>query len=203
MATLVEIVEFGCASAALHGAPRSGDRAVYARYDGGALIAMIDGLGHGELAAAASDEAARVLEADPSAEVDELVRRCHLALRKTRGATMTLAHVAASGAMTWLGVGNVEAMLLRAPNAGGDETIASRGGAVGFNLPPLNPRTLPLAFGDTIVLATDGIRRGFRDEVQLARSAADIAHGILAHHATGRDDACVAVARFVAAGRLA
>ena len=59
-------LEVGVAERALEGERRSGDRAVFAAYDGGALVAAIDGLGHGGGAADAADAAAKVLVAHPT-----------------------------------------------------------------------------------------------------------------------------------------
>ena len=71
-----------------------------------------------------------------------------------------------------------------------------RGGIVGYQLPQLAPRRLPVSQGDTLVLATDGIRHGFRAEVN-ARDPQVIADAVLANWSKTTDDACVAVARYV------
>ena len=71
-----------------------------------------------------------------------------------------------------------------------------RGGTVGYMLPPLNPRTLPVQPGDTLVLASDGIRHGFKHEVMLARdrhSRSPIRCSPTVAKTT--DDSCVVVAR--------
>ena len=69
-----------------------------------------------------------------------------------------------------------------------------RGGIVGYQLPQLAPRRLPVSQGDTLVLATDGIRHGFRAEVN-ARDPQVIADAVLANWSKTTDDACVAVSR--------
>ena len=51
-------LERGEAGAPLAGETRSGDLAVFAPFDGGALVAVIDGLGHGPAAADAAEAAA-------------------------------------------------------------------------------------------------------------------------------------------------
>ena len=50
-----DALERGVAGAAIEGEERSGDLAVFAGYDGGALAAVIDGLGHGDAAADAAE----------------------------------------------------------------------------------------------------------------------------------------------------
>lgn len=191
------VIAWATAGAALGGNHSSGDRSVVVEFPGGALVAMIDGLGHGPDAQEAAVAAERVLLAAPYADVGELMRRCHDALRRTRGAVMSLASFAAEqNTMTWLGVGNVEALLVRALGTA-TEAVAMRGGTIGYSLPPLNPRTVVVHAGDTLVLATDGIRSGFKTEVVPSRTPQEIANEVLARWGKPSDDACVVVARYV------
>src|SRR5262245_1263061 len=111
------IVESATAATPLEGQLQSGDRGVVLPFDHGALVAVIDGLGHGLLACEAATTAEHVLVDSPDAPVDELMRRCHDKLRSTRGVVMSLASFdGARSTMTWLGVGNVEGFLVRAEN---------------------------------------------------------------------------------------
>ena len=84
-------LERGEAGAPLAGETRTGDLAVFAPYEGGALVAVIDGLGHGGAAADASEAAAAILSERPDDPPDVLLKRCHDALRSTRGVVATLA----------------------------------------------------------------------------------------------------------------
>jgi hypothetical protein len=163
-------------------------------FPGGALVAAIDGLGHGHEASLAAGEAELVLKDDPGAPVDELVQRCHNRLRSTRGAVMTLASVTPK-TISWIGIGNVEGILVK---PSGLEAVPSRGGIVGYSMPALVARRVTVANGDTLVLATDGIRHGFRAEVD-AREPQVIADAMLAKYGKGSDDACVVVARYIGA----
>ena len=192
------IVDYATAQAAMPGQTSCGDRAVVAEFAGGVLVAAVDGLGHGVEAELASTAAARVLEAEPGAPVDELVVRCHARLRVTRGAVMTVSRFEAAGRLTWVAVGNVEGHLLRAANQPSTrrDAVIALGGIVGYRLPALRPRTIDLHAGDTLVLATDGIRPGFDSAASQPRPVQELADEILARFATGRDDACVVVARY-------
>jgi negative regulator of sigma-B (phosphoserine phosphatase) len=196
------MIDWGAAGAALDDAPSSGDLAVVAEFEGGALVGLIDGLGHGPEAAEAASAAREVLEEDPALPVADLVTRCHEALRRTRGAVMSLASFAASGHMTWVGVGNVDAVLYRAEAgpARAREALVVRGGVVGYQLPTLHARTLAVAAGDTLVMATDGIRTDSSASVSLEWSARTLAERIFERHASGLDDALVLVARYLGAG---
>ena len=192
-------LELGIAERALPGEHRSGDRAVLVGYPGGALVAAIDGLGHGDEAADAADTAAAVLAARPDEEPRRLIEACHAALTRTRGAVMTLAWfdlVAAS--LSWTGVGNVEGRLVRA-RAGARTTTQgafTRGGVVGYNLPAIRVTSTDLVDGDVIVLATDGIESDFGAAVAAAGSARAVADRIIAAYAKPSDDALVVVVRY-------
>ena len=121
METLGGPIEWGAATFTLRGQTESGDRYVVAPSDFGALVAAIDGLGHGDEAALAAQLAAQTLEQDPNEPVIALVERCHSRLRSTRGVVMSLASFdALDETMTWLGVGNVEGRFVR---AGRDATL--------------------------------------------------------------------------------
>src|SRR5438105_2735758 len=101
------LIEWGAAALTLPGQSRSGDRQAVMHFPGGALVAVVDGLGHGELAAVPAETAIEVLERYAREPVAALIQRCHERLRGTRGAVMSLASFReADSTMTWLGVGN-------------------------------------------------------------------------------------------------
>jgi anti-sigma regulatory factor (Ser/Thr protein kinase) len=198
-AAVTSAVEHGVAGHALSGQARSGDRGVFLEYRDGVLAAVIDGLGHGDEAANAAEAAARVLTSMPDAPVEDLVTRCHEALRGTRGVAMSIASLdLAHATLTWLGVGNVDGVLARAikGGAGNDEGIIAAGGIVGYRMPTLRARRIALQPGDTLVLASDGVKHGFRAEILPVRDAQQVADHILANWAKASDDACVLVARY-------
>ena len=184
----------------LAGQPESGDLGLVLPFPGGTLIGALDGLGHGDEAAAAARAAAGVLRAQPDAHVIWLVRQCHEALAETRGVVMSLASFSERYAtLTWIGIGNVEGLLFRADAAANprQETLLLRGGVVGFKLPPLGAAVLPVAPGDALVLATDGIRSDFANGLSLTHPPQDVANQILARHAKKTDDALALVAVFL------
>ncbi len=194
------VIEWGWAGSALHPVEPSGDLHVVIASPEGALVAVVDGLGHGVEAATAAAAAARLLQSQADESVVALVQRCHEGLLKTRGVVMTLASFKTQdSSMTWVGVGNVEAVLLRADQSKNPlrEAISLRGGVVGYQLPPLRASTLPVSPGDTVIMSTDGIRTGFTDCRALERSPQEIAESILAQHSKGSDDAHVVVARYL------
>lgn len=192
-------IEWGVAGCALSGQTESGDRHAVTAFANGVLLAAVDGLGHGEGAAAAAKIAVTTLEEFPDESVIALVNRCHTRLLESRGVVMSLASFnARDRTVTWLGVGNVEGVLLRG-DAGNPppEVLLLRGGVVGVQLPPLRASIIPVVPGDTLLFATDGIQSGFADGLTVSDSPQHIADRILAQHGKGVDDALVLVARYV------
>ena len=193
------MIEVGVATAALEG--RSGDRAVVAEHNGGVLVAALDGLGHGDAAAEAAETGAALLEAAPADPLPELLRRADEALARTRGAVATLAAFDyETRQVCWVGVGNVEARLLRggAPSAPGrSEAPVLFPGVLGHNMPSVRPSLHDLEPGDLVVMATDGIRSDFVHELTPTGPVQTIADGILRHSFKGGDDALVIVARWL------
>jgi phosphoserine phosphatase RsbX len=193
-------LQLGIAERPLRGELRSGDRAVLVAYDGGALVAAIDGLGHGVQAAEAADAAAKVLAAHPDDDPVALIEACHRALARTRGAVMTVSWFdLEDNHLSWTGVGNVEGRLIHpaAGPAAPTEGALIKGGVVGYNLPSIRVTGTDLEEGDVMVLATDGIDSRFAEAVTAATPAQAIADRILARHARERDDALVIVVRYL------
>ena len=174
----------------------NGDRHLVVAVPGGALIAVIDGLGHGREAAAAAEIAVRVVGDHASEPLPALVRRCHEALHRTRGAAMTLSLLTwPEGTLTWGGVGNVDGRLIRAASPERIEGALLLSGVVGYRIPPLRPTVIPLYRGDLLIMATDGILPRFTEGLVPGEQLQRMADRILDIH--GRDDdALVLVARW-------
>jgi len=176
----------------------SGDLEVVHIDDSGALLAVLDGIGHGAEAFQAAEVARTVIEAHTREPVAALFERCHEALRHTRGAVMSIASIdAAAGVMSWLGVGNVRAILYQSDSSGqtSHRELLLRPGIVGAQLPPLLVEQVALRGRDTLVFATDGIRSTFADRRTAASVPEALARHIMANYRTGTDDALVLVAR--------
>ncbi len=193
-------LEWSMATRSAPGQSVSGDRHVVLPTGGGALVAVIDGLGHGEEAMAAAQVAAGELARAAEASVTELVRRCHEALRETRGVVMTLAAIDwREESLIAIGVGNVETVRLRSnPRIQpGRESVLLRGGVVGYQLPPLQPTRLALAPGDVVVFGTDGVREDFAEVINLDEPIALAAERVMSRCFRGHDDALVLACRYL------
>lgn len=187
------------AGKALKGQTVSGDTAAVVEFSDGILVAAIDGLGHGSDAAEASRRAAEALNTCANQVVTSVIKQCHEQLQNTRGVVMSIASFnAIENTMTWLAVGNVEAHLLRADFSRREKPfILMRGGVVGYSLPLLRPETLTVNPGDTLVMATDGIRSGFTHDLDPRASPQEITDKIMAYFAKDTDDAMVIAVRWI------
>lgn len=190
-------LDWGVAAAAMPSQDVSGDLCVVKCHGSGWIVGAIDGLGHGEEAAFASRLAAAILVEHPGNPPDELIERCHLALRGTRGVVMNVgAFDPQLHRLTWAGVGNVQGVLLRGSRRLGDEDLMVTAGVVGIQLPRLRPAPLQVLPGDTLVFATDGIASEFGREAARHLPPQVAADAVLARHRKYTDDALVVVARF-------
>jgi phosphoserine phosphatase RsbX len=193
------VLEWDVAATPIPGESVIGDRAVVAFAEQRALVAAVDGLGHGAEAAAAARAATAVLERSAPQDPAAAVRGCHRALRETRGAALSLASIdLQKHTVSWLGVGNVEARVLHASNPmRATESLLLHSGIVGHELPSLSAQTTTVARGDVIIFATDGLRRDFADALVPSGSCRDIARRILRDNTLGSDDALALVIRYL------
>ncbi len=192
-------IETAFATLPLPGQTESGDLSLSKRVGKGTLIAVVDGLGHGQEAASAAHAAIGALDRHSREPLAELVQRCHAALIGLRGVVLGLAYLDPQAAtMTWLGVGNVGGVLMRADAAGRPARITLVPSAGFIGAEPTHPtaRSVPLALGDTIVLFSDGIKDGFAESLTLSNTPQEIADQVIARHVKGNDDALVLVARY-------
>jgi len=190
-------IEWSAAAATMPGEAESGDRCWAGAVANGMMFAVMDGLGHGRAAAAASDIAIATLERHVGEPLIELLRHCHESLRGTRGVAMSLAVFDTENAMlTWIGVGNVEGTLLRRGAGLPSSKLLLRNGVVGIHLPILRAGELAVQSGDILTMATDGVTAESPMRVSMDGQIESMADGILASACKGTDDALVLVARY-------
>jgi negative regulator of sigma-B (phosphoserine phosphatase) len=198
-----QVIEWAVAHSALPGEEESGDLHFVHTYEEVALVAAIDGLGHGPEAAVAAQRAAEALERHHAEPVASLLQRCHDNLRGTRGAVITLASFDGKrNVMSWVGVGNIEGTLVRA-EPGEErrrESVMLVGGVPGHQLPRLRAAELQISPGDTLVLSTDGIRPGYLELLAIGDPPNRLVERIMDQFGKGTDDALVLVARYLGAG---
>ena len=192
-------LQWGVATSTRSGEAVSGDRFLVHPTRVGAILAVVDGAGHGPEAEKAALRATQVLEESAELPLPDLCRLCHLGLAGTRGAVLLAARFDASdGTLMWAGVGDAFGVLLRADGRQrpGIEILQTQGGILGVNLPALANSMLAVHDGDLLVLATDGVRNDFVDGLRARDDPQRVAARILEKHDKGSDDALVLAARF-------
>jgi serine phosphatase RsbU (regulator of sigma subunit) len=163
------------------------------------VVGVVDGLGHGPEAAIAAATAIATIRQYADESLIDIVHRCHESLRRTRGVVLSLvAFSLETESLSWVGVGNVDALLFRVKEnqKSANEALLVRGGVVGYRMPPLRVEVLPIIAGDMLVLATDGIRSAFCEKSPLGLSSRMAAENILRNYARASDDALALVVRY-------
>ncbi|MER7280013.1 ATP-binding protein [Dactylosporangium sp. NPDC000244] len=172
-----------------------GDRyAARATGDGGLLVLIADGLGHGALAAAASAAVADGFLGSSLEAPAAIVEHLHRTVSHTRGAAVSVARIA-GGSVVFAGLGNV-AGTIAFPN-GDRRGMVSMPGIVGHQSRSVREFTYELPPEGVVVLHSDGVsdRWSLRDYPGLSRhEPLLVAATLLRDAGVRRDDACVAVA---------
>lgn len=191
--------EYAVASRALAGESQSGDAALVDADADSVLVAVVDGLGHGEEAAHAAHVAITTLRTHAGQPVASLFQHCNEALRPTRGAAMSLATLEASSAtLTWSGVGNVEGVLVTGHGPSSHKRyLTNRGGVVGYRMPAVLASELTIHPGDLLILATDGIDESFAGSAIPAGTPERVARAIFERYGKASDDALVLALRWL------
>jgi len=191
--------EWGIAGAARAGESVSGDLPVVRSSVSGLLVACVDGVGHGQEAALVAMSAGQVLEAGVGLPIPHLLDRCHRTLRGTRGASLLAAWFdPRAGSLTWAGVGEIFGVAVRgnARARPAREILLPHPGLAGHRMPAGIASRLSIDPGDTLVLATDGVRDAFLEERWPDEEPSRLAERILARHHRPDDDALVVAVRF-------
>ncbi len=179
----------------LHGAPANGDAFVIKEWHGNLLLALIDGLGHGEPAQKAALAAQLYVQSHYDQSFERIFQGAGRACRGTRGAVMALARFDASRTLEFASFGNIQT---RAWTGDSRLFFIVRRGILGLEKPRIHVQRLMWNPEWTLVLHTDGLKTpwDWADfpglEKQPARAiAATLMHALCA----GRDDATVLAAR--------
>jgi anti-sigma regulatory factor (Ser/Thr protein kinase) len=160
------------------------------------LFMVVDGLGHGTHAAEAAREAERILSISQDASPQAVIERAHDALRKTRGAAMSVASVNQErGTLTFAGIGNVTGYIVSPHTSRG---MASYNGIVGHQYQKLQEFKFAWQPDSILVMHSDGLS-GRWDLNKYpgiwAQDPALIAAVLYTNFAREQDDATVLVAK--------
>jgi anti-sigma regulatory factor (Ser/Thr protein kinase) len=119
------------------------------------LYMMVDGLGHGAHAAEAAEEAIRTVGVHAGESATEIVTITHDALKKTRGAAMTVVLVDHERqTLICSGVGNISSVIVSGAAA---RNMVSQNGTLGAVLPRIQEFTYPFDSRSMLVMHSDGV----------------------------------------------
>jgi len=153
-----------------------------------ALVAVIDALGHGELAAHAASKAIAYLEAWPlTGDLRDGMQGLHEALRGTRGAAASVC-LLRGAQLLFCGVGNVEVRCF-----GSKAPILLSPGVLGARVQQFRMCRADLAAGTRLVLYTDGISQRAPFEALRPLDPEATCEELIRNHRKTSDDATVVV----------
>ncbi|GLY22439.1 SpoIIE family protein phosphatase [Micromonospora sp. NBRC 101691] len=180
----------------LTGEDRCGDAFAVRLVDGRPQVLVCDGLGHGPLAAVASEAAVTAFRAAPAGPPKALVDHLHRSISHTRGAALAVAELEPSaGRLRFAGLGNIAATVVEHGRRRG---LVSLPGIAGHQRPVIREYEYPFDGNALLVMHTDGVTDrwkltdypGLTDRAPLLTAAT-----ILRDYGVRRDDAGVLVAR--------
>jgi anti-sigma regulatory factor (Ser/Thr protein kinase) len=181
----------------LSGESASGDAYAIREVTGRRQVLMCDGLGHGELAAAAAREAVRAFTDAPANPPAAVVELLHRRLNHTRGAALAVAELdAAAGLVRYAGLGNITGTVLHPDRA--RRGMISLPGIAGHQRRQIREYEYPIAPGGVVLMHSDGVvdRWDPADYPDLlSHSPTVIAATVLRDAGVRRDDAGVLVAK--------
>ncbi|GAA0814162.1 ATP-binding SpoIIE family protein phosphatase [Spirilliplanes yamanashiensis] len=184
----------------LTGETVSGDGYATREAGGRRQVLVCDGLGHGPLAAAATQAAVAAFHTAPAGPPAAVVEHLHRSMRHTRGAALAVAEPG-DGVLRYAGLGNIGGTIV--PPGGQRRGLVSLPGIAGHQRRQVREYEYELAPGAVLVMHSDGVVDRWDLAVYpglASRSPQLIAATLLRDAGTRRDDACVLVAR---AGTLA
>ncbi|MFI1195927.1 SpoIIE family protein phosphatase [Micromonospora sp. NPDC020750] len=194
---LPELSWVGALTRPITGESVSGDGYALRIAEGRHQVLTCDGLGHGPLAAAATDAALAAFRAAPAGSPATVVQHLHRAMSHTRGAALAVAELDSdAGLLRFAGLGNISASVV----AEGERRrgLVSLPGIAGHQRPVVREYDYPFPAGASLVMHSDGVvdRWQLDDYPGLLRSGPLVMAATLLRDAgLRRDDACVLVAR--------
>ncbi|TFH53242.1 MAG: hypothetical protein E4G89_01065 [Methanothrix sp.] len=155
---MAEKMKFCVKKKPLSGNGKCGDLSFIKEFDGKIMVAVIDGLGHGERAEDAAVKAAEYLENNYRLNLSEIFYGCNEFLKGTVGAAMGIALINRDNCrITFAGVGNIGARVVSDKSF----SLASDFGIVGGEIRKVREENSEFRDGDMIIMFSDGISEKF------------------------------------------
>lgn len=163
------------------------------------VILIVDGLGHGSLAAEAAEEAVTVFQSHLDKSPGEILSYVHDALKKTRGAVAGIARIDTNRrSLTYAAVGNTAASVI---SKGGSRSLVSHSGTLGVASPRIQEFQMDLPKDSVLVMHSDGLQSRWDLSSYaglVSRHPAVIGAALIRDFRRQRDDASVVVVKSAA-----
>jgi anti-sigma regulatory factor (Ser/Thr protein kinase) len=189
---------FGVATRPRITGEENGDAFVIKQWAESALVGVIDGLGHGQMAHHAAQAARQYVDSHFDLQLDQIFQGVGRACRATRGVVMALARFDwGLSRLVFASVGNIE---VRVFPSSVPFSFSIRRGVIGLNAPNAVVTEHPWSLDNVLVLHSDGLRThwDWKDFSGLANQPApSLAKNFLRLLAKEEDDATVIVVRKV------
>jgi serine/threonine protein phosphatase PrpC len=184
----------------------NGDAVVLKQWSEGALVGVIDGLGHGQFAHRAAQTAWQYVESHFDQPLEAIFRGVGRVCQVTRGVVMALARFDVCPPLsvyrfTFASIGNIEARLFGSAQS---RHFIVRRGVIGLHTPRPVITEHHWEPGSVLILHSDGVTTRWRweDFAHLTRAPATvIARQLLGALAKDNDDATVVVVKGVEGGQ--
>jgi len=148
-------IQVGAVSEPITGEEVCGDGWGIRHFADSLVLMVVDGLGHGILAAEAAREAENVLAVATDSAPRSILQDTHAALKKTRGAAIAVARIRPDiGIVTFAGIGNIGGSIV---SPGFCRGMASHNGTAGHQLPKIQEFTYPWNSNSILVMHSDGL----------------------------------------------
>lgn len=194
--SVTEPYDLGAICLPIAGETQCGDAWEFYRSTDRSLYIVADGLGHGPVAAEASQEAIRVFRAYVEHSPDRILSEVHCALGKTRGAAVSVAEILHDRhVMNYAGAGNIVAAIC---TRGKTRSLVSMNGTVGHSIGRIQQFSYPWEKDSSLIMHSDGLgtRWNLENYPGLAsRHPALLAGVLFRDFARKRDDATILVSR--------
>jgi anti-sigma regulatory factor (Ser/Thr protein kinase) len=194
--------EIGAICCPVKGEEECGDSWAVFPNQRGIRAIVADGLGHGPLAAEASEVAIRIVRESPELGLIDLIGRASDAMKATRGAALAVVDIDRfSETVRFAGVGNISAAIV---DQGKMRQMVSHNGTAGIQLRRVQEFTYPWTASALLLMHSDGLftRWSLDTYPALAVQHPSIVGGILFRDfARGRDDVTVLTLRNKTVGR--
>lgn len=161
-----------------------------------ALLMVVDGLGHGSLAAEAARTAENIFNQSKSSSLSVILQDIHDALKLTRGAALALVAIELERqVLSFAGVGNIGASIV---TPGSSRGMVSHHGTVGHHVSKIQEFKFPWSAQSILVMHSDGLKTAWNLEQYPGiwhKHPALIAGVLYRDFTRDRDDVTVLVAK--------